>query len=111
MQTPTHTGIKRPRARVELVSCRLQHAPIESQTCTTTHLAGPVKFLGAGAYAYATLSRAGDVDASGYAWRIGQGTHAWLLAPRPLASGSYLLTLSYGRGSHRVTIRKRVLIR
>jgi hypothetical protein len=113
-ETNGNTG--RKAVKVEVVACSgiavtASRRRVKPPTCTTRLLAGPVKFIVAGASQHAALTRAGHVYATGYAWSTPHGERASLIAARHLAAGRYTLTLTSGRGSHRVTIRRPVLIR
>jgi hypothetical protein len=75
------------------------------QVCTTKLVTGRVKFTYAAADARATLSRAGVVYATGYAWRTRTGEQVRLLAARRLARGRHTLARTRRSGARDVTIR------
>jgi hypothetical protein len=110
--------------QVELVTCttvtatvlKTRHGKrvrvkVTKQLCKAKLVSGPVKITIAGAADRASLTRAGVVYATGYAYRTRSGPQTRLIAARPLTPGRYTLTLTHRTHGRRITTRRQITIR
>ena len=90
-----------PAGKVQLVTCKtVKIGKKKMQQCTTKLVSGAVKFTTSGKVAHATLSRHGEVFATGMAVTVNGGhLSLWLAPPRKLRPGHYTLTLISGTDS------------
>jgi hypothetical protein len=105
-----------PPGKVEVVTChtvtkivthRHRKVHVHRQSCTTRTITGNAKFTATKTSERATLTRRGRVYARGGASASG----ALVLRDlRPLAPGTYTLTIEVRRGGRVVTTRARVTI-
>ncbi len=114
------TGARGPAGKVELVTCKKvtktvrrnhKRVHVTKQVCMTKLASGPVKFTTTAAAARATVSRAGVVYATGYAWRTHNGLRTRLVARLRMSPGRYTLALTNRPGHNRLAGKEQLTIR